>query len=362
MFSEIFFQDKIFFLLFLIIPVILFLYFKKNKNFEINEWIWIKISFFNSAKKFFWPKKNNSKIKNFLENFFYNFKKFYSIILKILVLILLIFVIAKPQLQNISVERKYSWIDVVLAVDVSLSMLAEDMKPNRITVAKNTILDFIDWLRLWDRMSLVIFSWRPFTNIPLTWDLNILSDFTEFLSTDLINQNVIWLNWTWIWDALLYSIDKFWKNNDREKIIILMTDWESNRWMSPSEPTKLAIDEKIKVYTIWIWKREWAEIPLVLQNWEKWFIKNLDWSKFLTSLDERTMIQIAQNTWWKYFYSDKKDTLEEIFKEIYSLEKKDVIFENKKTFKDCFYYFAFFAFFLFCLESVLSLTFFRKKY
>lgn len=354
------FQDKIFFILLLIIPIILFFYFKKKYWNNWNEWVSIKISFFNSAKKFFWPKNFSDKIKNY-------FKNFYSIILKILVLILLIFIIAKPQLQNISVERKYSWIDVVLAVDISLSMLAEDLKPNRIIAAKNTILEFIDWLRLWDRMSLVVFSWRPFTNIPLTWDLAILKNFTEFLSTDLINQNVIWLNWTWIWDALLYSIDKFWEKNDREKndrekIIILMTDWESNRWINVSKPTKLAIDENIKVYTIWIWKIEWAEIPVVLQNWETWFIKNPDWSKFLTSLDEHTMIQIAQNTWWKYFHSDKKDTLEEVFEEIYSLEKKEIVFENKIDYQDIFHYFAIFAFLFFWIEFFLSLTFFRKKY
>lgn len=346
------FQDKIFFALFLIIFLILFFYFKKN---IWDEKISLKVSFFEDAKKFFWPKNSYEKI-------FYFLKKNFLFLLKIFSLIFLIFILAKPQIQNISVEKKYSWIDVVLAVDTSLSMLAEDMKPNRMTAAKNTILDFIDWLRLWDRMSLVIFSWRPFTNIPLTWDLQILRDFTEFLSTDLINQNVIWLNWTWIWDALLYSIDKFWEENSREKIIILMTDWESNRWIWPSNPTKLAVDENIKVYTIWIWKIDWAEIPVVLQSWKKWFIKNPDWSKFLTSLDEHTMIQIAQETWWKYFHSDSENTLEEVFDEIYNLEKKEIVFENKETFEDIFYYFAIFAFLFFILEFFLNLTYLKRKF
>jgi len=346
------FQDKIFFALFLIIFLILFFYFKKNVWDKKNS---LKVWFFSDAKKFFWPKTK-------LEKFFYFLKKNFLFFLKFFSLIFLIFILAKPQIQNISVERKYSWIDVVLAVDTSLSMLAEDMKPNRMTAAKNTILDFIDWLRLWDRMSLVVFSGRPFTDIPLTWDLKILKDFAGHLSTDLINQNVIWLNWTWIWDALLYSIDKFWKKNNREKIMILMTDWESNRWINVSDPTKLAVDENIKVYTIWIWKIEWAEIPVVLQSWKKWFIKNPDWSKFLTSLDEHTMIQIAQKTWWKYFHSDSKDTLEKVFKEIYSLEKKDIIFKDKITYQDIFYNFAIFAFLFFWLEFFLSLIYFKRKF
>jgi len=354
--SQIIFQDKIFFLLFIIIFFLIFIIFKKNN--WVNQDFWIKVWFFADAKKFFWPKNN-------LEKFFYFFKKNILMILKIFIIFFLILVLAKPQLQNVSVEKKYSWIDIVLAVDVSLSMLAEDMKPNRITVAKKTILEFIDWLRLWDRMSLVIFSWRPFTDIPLTWDLKILRNFAENLSTDLINQNVIWLNWTGIWDALLYSSDRFekkWLWKKREKIMILMTDWESNRWIQPYLPIKLAIKNWIKVYTIWVWKREWSEIPLILQDWSKWYIKNPDWSLYLTSLDEDVLIKISEKTWWKYFYAANWDTLEQVFKQIYSLEKKDIIFENKKTFTDVFQNFAIFAFILFLLEFFLSLTSFRKKY
>ncbi|MCD5382954.1 VWA domain-containing protein [Candidatus Gracilibacteria bacterium] len=351
---NIFFQDKIFLALFLLIPIIFFLYFKKNIGDEKKS---IKISFFNSAKKFFSPQTKIEKI-------FYFWKKNFSIILKIFLLIILTIIIARPQLQSVLIEKKYSGIDVVLAVDVSLSMLAEDMKPNRITVAKNTILDFIDRLRTGDRMSLVIFSGRPFTNIPLTGDLKILRDFTEFLSTDLINQNVIGLNGTGLGNALLYSIDKFEKKGpgkDREKVLILMTDGENNRGINPFDPVKLAIDKGIKVYTIGIGKREGAEIPLILQNGEKGFIKNPDGSKYMTSLDEHTLIQIAQQTGGKYFWSDKKDTLKNIFKEIYSLEKKEIIFENKKKFDDIFENFAIFGFFIFLIYFIFEFWIFRRK-
>lgn len=346
------FQDKIFFVLFLIIFLILFFYFKKD---FWDKKISVKVWFFSDAKKFFWPKTR-------LEKIFYFLKKNFLFLLKIFSLIFLIFILAKPQIQNLFVERKYSWIDVVLAVDTSLSMLAEDIKPNRMTAARNTILKFIDWLRLWDRMSLVVFSWRPFTDIPLTWDLKILKEFAGHLSTDLINQNVIWLNWTWLWDALLYSVDKFWKKNNREKVLILMTDWESNRWIDPYEATKLAVDKNVKVYTIWVWRIEWAEIPIILQSWKTWFIKNPDWSKYLTSLDEHTLIQIAQKTWWKYFHTASKDTLDQVFKEIYSLEKKEIIFKDKKTYQDDFYIFAILAFLFFWTEFFLSLTYLKRKF
>jgi len=336
--------NNIFFLgLFIFIPLILFFYLKRKTKNNFS----IPVSFFNLAKK---------------EMQVSFFKKYFLLFLRIIILSILIIIIARPQLESLIISKNYKWVDIVLALDVSLSMLAEDMYPNRMEVAKNTILNFIDKLREGDRLSLVIFSWRPFTNVPLTSDFSTIKTFASFLSTDLINQNIIWLNWTWIWSAIIYSADKFQEESDRERVLILMTDWESNRWASPISATKLAVQNDVKIYTIWIWKKEWAPVPFVTQDWKREFILNFDWSLFLTKFDESSLEEIAVLSWWKYFHADKERVLNDIFSEIYSLEKRDVLIKNKSLKEDIYLYFAVFAFFLFLSEAVLSLTILRKKY
>lgn len=336
------FNNPFFFGLLIFIPLIVFLYFKK-KDTNVS----IPVSFFRLAKK----KMQISP-----------FKKYLLFFIRILILIILIIIIARPQFESLIVSKKYEWVDIVLALDVSLSMLAEDMRPNRMEVAKDTIINFIGKLREWDRMSLVIFSWRPFTNVPLTSDFSTLKTFSSFLSTELINQNIIWLNWTWIWSAIVYSSDKFQEESDRERVLILMTDWESNRWVDPISATKLATDNNVKIYTIWIWKKEWAPVPFETQDWKREFILNFDWSLFLTKFDERSLQEIAEISWWKYFHADSGKVLSDIFNEIYSLEKRDILIENKSLREDIYLYFAFLALFLFLLENTLFLTIFRKRY
>lgn len=337
------FNNPFFLGLLVFIPIILFFYLKKSK---INNFA-IPVSFFYLAKK--------HMKSSFL-------KKYFLFFLRILTLIILIFIIARPQFQSVKIAKKYSWIDIVLAFDVSLSMLAEDMKPNRMQVAKNTIITFINKLREGDRMSLVIFSGRPFTNVPLTSDFSTLKTFASFLSTKLINQNIIWLNWTWIWSAIIYSSDKFEEKSERERVLILMTDWESNRWVEPISATQFAIEKNIKIYTIWIWKKEWAPVPFETQAWKREFILNFDGSLFLTKFDEKTLKKIAKISWWKYFHADNKKTLNDIFSEIYSLEKKDILIEKKYLKEDVFIWLAILALLLFSIENILFLTILKKKY
>jgi len=174
------FLNKIYFLLLILLPIIWYLFYKKEKK-------WIKFLFLSDAKKVFW--KNN-------------WKSFAKIFLLIAILVNFIIIFANPNTTNVSQKIQKNGIDIVLALDISWSMDAEDLKPNRIEAAKNVISNFI-WKLKTDRLWLVVFAWKPFTSIPLTFDYNILKETIDNLSTKNINQNQRWLNWTAIWDAIL---------------------------------------------------------------------------------------------------------------------------------------------------------------
>ena len=335
-----FHYPEAFVLVFLVFFVIYLYKFKKNK------WLSISVSCFELMKK----NMKSSYIKRNILFFF-----------KISVLILLIVAISRPIQNNTQLEKKLKWVDIVLAFDTSLSMLAEDMKPNRITVAKNTVEGFISKLRPWDRFSLVVFSWRAFTYVPLSLDMNIIKTFVSYISTNLINQNIIGLNWTWIWNAILSSIAKFDDTPWRQKIIILMTDWESNRWISPISSAKLAEEMWIKIYSIWIWEKDWSIVPYLTQDWEKEHIKNPDWSLYLTFLDEDPLRMISMQTNWKYFWANSKNLLEDVFDKIYELEVWEIEISQKIKQKERYFDFLLLAFLLYFLESILYLSLFRKK-
>ena len=328
---------------FILVTILLLLvYIYKLKK---SKWLSINVSHFDLMR--------NSMKSSFLN-------KYLLLIIRLTILFLLIIVMAGPYYKNIVLEKEHKWVDIVLALDVSLSMLAEDMDPNRITVAKNTINDFIWKLRKWDRLSLIVFSWRAFTYFPLTWDFSIVKDLISYISINLINQNIIWLNWTWIWNAILSSISKF-DNMQRQKVIILMTDWESNRGIDPKSAVKLAYDKKIKIYTVWMWKKEGAVVPFVTQAWERIHIKNPDDSLYLTYLDEWSLKNVAEKTWWKYFLADSKFLLKRVFDEIYDLEKWSILLNEKIDQKESYLTFLQLAFLLLLLEIILSISLFKRK-
>ncbi len=147
------FLNKWYFWLILFLPFILYFFYKKQKT-------WFDFVFFWELKKIF---KHNS-ISFYLK-----------ILLVLLIFINFIFILANPNKANVEEKIKKNWIDIVFALDISWSMEAEDLKPNRIEAAKSMLNNFISNLKT-DRVWLVIFAWKPFTSIPLTFDYNILKE------------------------------------------------------------------------------------------------------------------------------------------------------------------------------------------
>lgn len=313
--NNITFLNPEYFWLLLLIPIILYFFYKKEKS-------WINISSTDQIKKIF---KNN------------NIKLYSKIILLWLILINFIIILANPNTTNISDKIKKNWIDIVIALDISGSMQAEDLKPDRIQAAKNVISNFISKLKT-DRAWLVVFAWKPFTSIPLTFDYNILNETIKSLSTNNINQQKRWLSGTAIWDALLMSKTLFKntekdKKNNREKVIILLTDWDANVWVDPKVAALALKNDKIKIYTIWIWSKKWWYITY--QNWP------FKQRQKIPPLNDKDLKFIAQQTWWEYFRAEDNSTFEKIFEKLQKLDKKDIEVEIKKTYSEYYQIFVY---------------------
>ena len=165
------FLNPRYFLFLILIPFIVYLFYKKDKQ-GIN---------------FIYLKDLKTCFKS------QNYKFYIKIILLILILINFIIILSNPNITNISKKIKKNGIDIVIALDISWSMDAEDLKPSRIESAKRVINNFIGKLKT-DRLWLVVFAWKPFTSIPLTFDYNILKETIARLKTDNINQQKRWLN------------------------------------------------------------------------------------------------------------------------------------------------------------------------
>lgn len=228
----------------LLIPIFLFLgflYLKWWKNIVIWDVEILKEVF-----------KNNSLY----------YKIYYSLLFVIFIVYISIFanLIIKEEQEKIN----ENWIDIELVLDVSYSMLADDFKPNRLESSKKIIWRFLDKLSQ-DRLWLIVFAWKPFTSLPLNFDYPISKKIVNNITIDTINQNNTRMQGTAIWDALIIASEWFDDESlDREKIIILITDWDANVWVDPDLAIKFLKENNktkdIKIYTIWIWWKEEAYI------------------------------------------------------------------------------------------------------
>ena len=322
----------------ILIPVILYFFYKRQS-------LGINFLNFTDLKKIY---KNN------------NYKFYLSIILLWLILLNFIVIFANPNKVNISEKVKKNWIDIVIALDVSGSMEANDLKPNRLEAAKNVIDWFLKKMQT-DRVWLVVFAWKPFTSIPLTFDYNILSETLKNLSTKTINQQKRWLSGTAIWDAILMSKTLFKSKDDkkdenREKVIILLTDWDANVWVDPKIAALSAKEDWIKIYTIWIWSKSWGYI-----TYNVWgFVQR----QKIPPLNDRDLKYIAQVTSWEYFRADNNRTFTSIFNHLQKLEKNDIEVELKKRYSQKYDIFIYSLVFLMCLFALIfssNLEFKRKK-
>lgn len=278
------FNDPYFFILILFI---IYLFFRKEKSKGI------KVPSVQGIKKY----SLNSKK--------YLIGKYFILISCILMVIGL----ARP--QRISDKKiKKDGIDIVVALDLSKSMLQEDFNPNRLEKSKELLSKFISQ-RVNDRMGLVIFGGDAYTKIPLTFDNSMLREVVEKIKVDDITSN----NRTAIGMGVGVAINRLKESESKSKVIILMTDGENNYGeLSPIDATKLAKELGIKIYTIGIGSYE-RNVPSFFGVMRK--VKN-------NELDENLLTKMAEETNGKYFRASDEKSFEEIFIEINKLEKTEI--------------------------------------
>lgn len=277
-----------------------------------------------------------------------SFLYFFKIFLIFLILFFLSIILANPNKVNILEKDKKNWIDIVFALDISESMNAYDLNPTRLELAKKLISDFIKKQNT-NRVWLVVFAWKPFIWIPLTFDYNILAETIKNISSSTINQKN--LSWTAIWDAILMSKNIFDENDKkREKIIILLTDWDANTWIDPKIAAKFTSEKNIKIFSIWIW---WEKEAFV--DYKVWpFTEKVS----IPPLNDESLQEISKISFWKFFRATDNKTFENIFKDLEKLEKTDIEILSKKTYKD---FYDFFAYILSFLIFLLIISFIYKK-
>ena len=273
---------------------------------------------------FFIYKKNNKKI---FFSFFSDLEKIYkknTIYLKLyylvvfLILLCFVFIFSNLVQQSEKKDVNKNGIDINIVLDVSYSMLAADLKPNRLEVSKSIIWDFVEQLEA-DRVWLTVFAGKPFVSLPLNFDYKVTRKIIDKIWEDTINQRNYYMQGTAIWDALLLAWESFDTGDEREKVIVLLTDWEANKWVAPDTATQYLKDtfnDEIKVYTVWIW---WSE---------KTYIESGNQRIEVGPLDEYTLKKIAETTYGKYFRASDEKSFEDIFDTIAKLEKKEITSES----------------------------------
>ncbi len=278
-------------------------------------------------------------------------------ILRFIVISLLIIALARPQLSQSQEHRFAEGIDIILALDISESMRAEDVKDaNRLETAKSVIRDFLKH-RESDRVGLVVFSGESYTLCPLTLDYTLLIEILEGVEVALGGQLK---DGTAIGDAIATTTNRLQvpettKKISTGRIVILLTDGENNAGsIDPGTAASLAQSIAIKVYTIGMGKEGGALIPYEDTTFGKRY------REVRTYLDEETLKRIANITGGKYFRATDVQSLRHVYTEIDQLEKTEFKVVDYREEKEMAAYFLIPAALLFGLEVLLCNTVLRK--
>lgn len=269
-------------------------------------------------------------------------------VLRCLAVVCLIIALARPQTRNDEELKTGQGIDIILCIDVSGSMFAQDLLPNRLEAAKQVAANFVD-SRVTDRVGVVIFSGESFTLVPLTTDKEVLKSSIFNIQLGALEDG------TAIGDGLGISVARLKDSKTKSKVIILLTDGEDQGGrISPLEGKDLAKTYGIRVYTIGVGTDGYAPVPIpdetgrVVTRQQK------------VNIDEKLLRLIAEQTGGLYFRARDNESLKGIYSEIDQLEKSKVEVTTFRRYTERFHPFAIAAAALLLLEMALRYTLFRK--
>lgn len=277
-------------------------------------------------------------------------------VLKSFGLVLAIVALARPQEANTRVKKNIEGIDIVICLDVSDSMLIEDMKPmNRLEAAKETIKQFIE-KRTSDRIGLVVFAGESFTLVPLTLDYQLILERVKEITT-AANANI--KDGTAIGVALANAAGRLKDSNAKSRIMIFMTDGENNSGtIDPETALEIAKGYDLKIYSIGIGKDGPTRIPIYQRDIFGNKVKT--YQPFDSTVNEDLLSRMAKDTGGKYFRASKEDSLEGVFREIDSLEKTKVDVNKFTRYTELFPPYLKAALILYLLGLLLAKTVLRR--
>jgi len=268
-------------------------------------------------------------------------------ILNIIAICLLIIALARPQSSTNWEESTTEGIDIVLSMDISGSMLAEDLKPNRLEASKNVAVDFIS-KRVNDRIGLVIFSGESFTQCPLTTDHNVLINLFKDVKSGMVEDG------TAIGMGLATAVNRLKDSDAISKVIILLTDGVNNKGVvAPFTAAEIAKKFGIRVYTIGVGSEGYAPYPFQTPF-------GIQYQDVEVQIDEETLQNIATVTDGKYFRATNNSKLKEIYKDIDKLEKSKIEITEFHKRSEEFSSFAIPAFLILLFGFILEKTYLKQ--
>ncbi len=272
-------------------------------------------------------------------------------IIRLITLALIVTALARPRTVDVSTRTKTTkGIDIVMAIDVSASMLAKDLRPNRLEALKKVAADFIKD-RPNDRIGLVVYAGESFTKTPITSDKSIVLSSMKDVRYDNILENG-----TAIGMGLATSVNRLKDSKAKSKVIILLTDGSNNAgFIDPKIASELAVEYGIKTYTIGLGTNGMALAPVaVLPN------GSFQYGRVQVEIDEDLLKEIAKVTGGKYFRATDNKKLQQIYEEIDKLEKTDIEEFKFYNYQEKFRPLILLAGLLIFLEFLLRYTLFRS--
>jgi Ca-activated chloride channel family protein len=328
-----------------------------NMTFYSPEFLWLLIllPLFLFYNYFYNDKKTSSLKISSIKGFDYKTLKIKFLpilnILRYLAIAFLIIALSRPQIVDISTQTKTSkGIDIIIAVDVSSSMLAQDLKPNRLDALKSVAKEFIKD-RVSDRIGLVVYAGESYTKTPVTSDKSVILN-----SLDAINFDGVIEDGTAIGMGLATSVNRLKDSKAKSKVIILLTDGVNNSgFIDPNTAADLALSFGIKTYTIGLGSNGNALAPIAINP-------NGTFRYGLTKveIDEKLLESIAKQTGGLYFRATDNERLKDIYQEINKLEKTEVEEFKYLNAQEIYRKFALISFLFVFLEWFLRSTIFKS--
>ena len=317
----------------LLLPILILWYYKKGQHQEATVRFSNLDLIPNSVIR-------NGKMKNMV-----------FILGRLAIISLIILALARPRLSDTIRETKTEIIDILLVIDQSSSMLAQDFKPNRLEAAKDVAKTFIKD-REGDRLGIIVFAGESYIQCPLTRDIDVLLEFTDAI--EIIDREH---DGTAIGMAIANSINRLRESEAKSKTIILLSDGSNNQGeLEPVTAAELAEKFDIKIYTVAAGTRGLAPYP-VIDAWGRQVIQ-----KVQVDVDEESLKEIAEITGGQFFRATDNQSLKKVYEEIDTLERTEIEVTEYQNYTELYSWFTIPAAFASIFFIVLSRGIFHKLF